>query len=848
MKNNYAVSVNESRFQSTCAEGKGICPVCRGPLYYSKNGEAVECPYCSSVIAADKIMPAVNTDCTCNYAMEIESPVAALVYLETFFKDYDWETYKRTAVISIPEIEALVTKIRVKFGDDANSWILDFESRITPFLKKLEALSAIEAELMQLYTGEATPEINSRYTLYSAITEEIKNSVEKIFDALRVDVEYAERLGESEEAIKSLKTRFNEAAELYTAGIHDFSSIKEVPAIKIVKDSLDRQKNKELHDSGIDAEATYEKAKKFFETQKNKENALTLFEAIRGYRDADEYVSKINEFFDFDSKLVKFAGKHFILKKVAAPVFNVDKPLEEASAEENDSKKPEIPKIPIKGVGPTVALYEVVEGRTFEPACISGISFLLAYYGNKIFYIKKNRSLCSYDVVTRIETELDRGTVDSYPKDKFYWNSDKTAFYIRKKLPAFNPVSRGCFSALFSIFKRKPDYLTDTKNNFSLLKVDTVANAVSVEIDRLVDITECYDNRLFYIAYPNGSTPTFRVCDLKTGKKTAVLGDDCHIHSVVGDNVIYTTWDPNEYNKMLFSYNLATDSTTLIEANVFDYFATIGNRAYYKVGNKKHSTIISNNLEGSDRFELIDDIREIFASYENWIYLFRGKGRNTTFFKMSSDGKIMKAVASDVSYIVSMSASHTYYIDSNGILHVVDNDGAYNRAIIDDVDVSNLVINRDYIYFLRREPVGKDKNAASLYRVDADGRNLKKLLFNVTKIKDYDENSLYVYRAVLTKFIATETENDLIKSEKQVKYRVSRFYILDKKTETETEIVALGLPDEKTDVEKRGCFRRKIRRSVSYREISTRVSYKKTNIAKVGEIYTEQTAIEIPEI
>ena len=299
MKNNYAVSVNESRFQSTCAEGKGICPVCRGPLYYSKNGEAVECPYCSSVIAADKIMPAVNTDCTCNYAMEIESPVAALVYLETFFKDYDWETYKRTAVISIPEIEALVAKIRVKFGDDANSWILDFESRITPFLKKLEALSAIEAELMQLYTGEATPEINSRYTLYSAITEEIKNSVEKIFDALKVDVEYAERLGESEEAIKSLKTRFNEAAELYTAGIHDFSSIKEVPAIKIVKDSLDRQKNKELHDSGIDAEATYEKAKKFFETQKNKENALTLFEAIRGYRDADEYVSKINEFFDF---------------------------------------------------------------------------------------------------------------------------------------------------------------------------------------------------------------------------------------------------------------------------------------------------------------------------------------------------------------------------------------------------------------------------------------------------------------------------------------------------------------------------------------------------------------------
>lgn len=849
MKNNYAVSVNESRFQATCAEGKGICPVCRGPLYYSKDGDAVECPYCSSVVAADKILPAGKADCSC-YAMEIESPVAALVYLETFFKEYDWETYKRTAPIAIPEIEGLVNKIRVKFGDNSNSWMLDFESRITPFLKKLESLSVIEADLMALYDGSVTPEINSRYTLYSAITEEIKNSVEKIFDALKTDIEYAERLGESEEVIKELKTRFNEAAELYTAGVHDFSSINEVPAIKIVKASLDAKTDKELHDKGIDAEATYEKAKTLFETQKNKANALTLFEAIRGYRDADEYISKINEFFDFDSKLVKFAGKHFILKRVAAPVFNVDKPLEsEVSAEESDAKKkPEVPKIPIKGVGPTVALYEVVDGRTFEPACVSGISFLLSYYGNRIFYIKKNRSLCSYDVVTRIETELDRATVDSYLRDKFYWNADRTAFYIRKKLPAFSPARGGCLGALLSIFKRKPDYLTDTKNNFSLLKVDTVNNTVSVEIDRLVDITECYDDRLFYIAYPNGSAPTFRVCDLKTGKKTAVLGDDCHIHSVVGDNVIYTTWDPNEYNKMLFAYNLATDSTTLIEANILDYFTTLGNRAYYKVGNKRRSTIISNNFEGSDRFELIDDIKEIFASYENWIYLFRGKGRNTTLYKMSCDGSTMKAVASDVSYIISMSESYTYYIDSNGILHVVDNDGVCNRAIIDDVDASNLIINRDFIYFLRREPVGKDKNAASLYRVDADGRNLKKLLFNVTKIRDYDENSLYVHRAILTKFIATETENELIKSEKQVKYRVSRFYILDKKTETETEIVALGLPDEKTDVEKRGCFRRKIRRSISYREISTRVSYKKTNIAKVGEIYTEQTAMEIPEI
>lgn len=854
MENKNAVSVGEACLQPISDEGKGKCPVCGSPLYYSQNGEAVECPYCSATVETDKILPVSKPLSCVDYAMEIESPVAALVYLETFFKSYDWETYMSTARIAIPEIDGLVKKIRIKFGDNTNSWILDFESRITPFLKKLEALSSLEAKFISDYDGKVSDEINSAFILYSAITEEIKASVEKIFDALKTDIEYAERLGESEEAVKELKNRFNEAAELYTAGVHDFATINEIPAIQIAKDALDRKRDRALHDSGIDAEATYKKAKALYESQKNKENALRLFEAIRGYRDSDKYIARINEFFNFDSKLIKLAGKHFLLKKVAAPVFNVDKPAElenpteESASESAEKKKPEIPKIPIKGVGPTVSLYEVIDGRTYEPAVVTGISFILSYYGNKIFYVKKNRSLCSYDVHTRIETELDRGAVNDYPREKIYWNSDKTAFFIRKKLPAFKAERGGCFRAFFSIFKRRPERITDTKNNYSLIKVDTVANTVSEEIDRLVDITECYDDRLFYISYLSAGLPSFRVCDLRTGKKTSVLGDDCHIHNVMGDNVIYTTWDPNEYNKMLFSYNLATDSTTLIEANIYDYFASLGDRVYYRVGNKKRAPIFSNNLEGSDRLELIDDIREVYASFDSWIYLVRGKGRNTTLFKMSKDKKTVLQVASDISAIISMTESYTYYIDSKGVLHAVDNDGAVNRAIIDDIDTDNLIIDKNYIYFLRREPVGRDKNAASLYRVDIDGRNIKKLLFNVNKIQNYDEKSIYVYRSALTKYVATEKENDLVKSEKQVKYRVTRFYVLDKKTELETEIAALGLPDDKDNLEKRGCFRRNIRRSVTYREISNKISYKKTDIAKVGEIFTEQTEMEIPEI
>lgn len=787
-----------------------------------------------------------NTD----YVMKIDNPVTAMVYLESFFKEYDWETYKLTEAISIPEIDELVKKFRIQFCDNSTSWMLDFESRITPFFKKLEALAALENDIFTLYNGELTSEIKSKFALYSGLTDKLKKCADDVFAALKTDIENAEQLGEREEIVTDMKIRFNDAAAIFNEGVRNFDSIGDLPAIQLHRERLDREANKALHDKGIDARATYEKAVALYNSQENKENALHLFEAIREYKDSAEYVAKINEFFNFDSKLIKIVGKHFVLKKVAAPTFTVYTPKKKKKAKKNAI---DVPAIPTKGIGPSVSLYEVVDGKVYEPALVSGISYILSYYGNKIFYVKKNRILCCFDAYTRIETELDRANTGDYSSESIYWNKNKTAFYIKKKLPAFRAERSGCLRAIFSIFKKKPHYVTDTKNNYSLLKVDGIDNSVSVEIDRLIDITECYDDRLFYIAFPTLGTrgarglsplPSFMVCDLKDGSKAKVLGDDCHIHNVIGNTVIYSTWDPNEYNKMLFSYDLTTDTTTLIEANVFEYFASLGERVYYKIGNKKHAPLFSNNLDGTDRFEITDNVREVYASFDKWIYVLTDKDGAISLVKISTDGKTSLTVADDVAHISHITASYTYYIDSKGALHVVDNDGISDITIADDVDADNVIPDKKYIYFLRREQVSKDTSAASLYRVDAEGRNLKKLVFNVSAIKNYDDNSIYVHRSILSRYVATETENGAVKSEKQVKYRVSRFSILDKTTESETEIAVLGLPSEKTNIEKRGCFKKNIKRSVYYRELSYKTPYKKPGIAKVGEVFTEQTEIE----
>jgi hypothetical protein len=129
--------------------------------------------------------------------------------------------------------------------------------------------------------------------------------------------------------------------------------------------------------------------------------------------------------------------------------------------------------------------------------------------------------------------------------------------------------------------------------------------------------------------------------------------------------------------------------------------------------------------------------------------------------------------------------------------------------------------------------------------MDIDGSNIKKLLFNVNKIQNYDENSIYVYKCATTKYIATEYENDAIKSEKVVKHKVSTFFVFDKNEETEKLILSVGVPSEQSNVEKRGCFKRKIKHSVTYSEIPSNIPYRKEGLTRVGSVYVQQTSLDI---
>ena len=938
----------EQKNKNRDREQLGHCPSCTKELYFKSSDGRVKCPQCLRVSSVGELLSqsgaSVNnsfdtsliaSDIISSLSLSIDNPDAIFAYIEDFFNKYNWNSYKLLPSFDIPEIKKMVETNKIKYGATPIAWRLDFEAKIVPLIKKLEGLGEQEQFFLDFHKAVDKTPFMAKYDLYEKITNFVKENIEKIFSELQADIENAKKYDADEEMLKSMKLRFNSAVELYNQNVHDFNDISEVPAAKKAIEIMRENASKKLADDGIDAQATYEKAVRLYNTYEDKTDALILFEAIRDYGDSVKYIEKINKFFNFDSKILKLASRHFLLKQTDAKTAksdseeneftfivsdkkakkkaekkakkdakkkakkNAEKDVDEESEETEEDTKVEVQeentkKIPLKDIKTTYSLYEVVDGKAYEPAAVTGISYPLGFYANKLFYIKRERSICSYDVLTHVETELDRGLIDDYPSlyvndkveaefnddlksnehrnPKFMLSGDSRSLYIKKKLSPFTPEKKGCFKSFFSIFRKKRAPFTDAKNNYSVIKVDMVNNVATTEIDRLVDITECFEDRIFYIAYRApifGKSrvldmhPSFMLANLKTGEKTELLGDDCHIHSVIGDNVIYTTWDPNEYNQMLFSYNIKTDVTTLIEANIFGYYKTINDRVFYKIGNDRRCLLFSNNIDGTDRVEIMPDVEGLLTVLNGWLYVIRGEGLNTTLYKISPDGKKTVEIGSNVHYIAKISDTHTYYINFDDELHVVRADGSDDRVIAEDV-TTNLIFDKDFIYYLRYEhvnPANVKEYSHSLYRMKPDGSDVKKLIFDVNAIENYDENSIYVYKSNKVRYEPVgdieylEQSDDNCSSngrrssenKKDGLTRCSYFSIYDKRTETEIPLLSVGAPNNKYWQEKRGCFRKPINHSITYRPHYTKARYKKKDIAKVGQVYREQSTINESE-
>lgn len=821
------------------------CPSCPKPLWFKKSDTTVECECCNNVYTPDELLRRVSKGGSSSNATAaavspdlfqlIDDPDSGIIYLDSRFQTYNWKAYCESTEVLIPEIEAMVEKNKIKHAASPSAWFLDFISVATPLEKKIEGIADIADDMAERYSSEDNVDIFSTFDRYKMLIEAIIDEREALLARLNSDIEFAEKLGLDAKKLGDMKSELGKI-EKTVASLKLPKELYDVSEIVAAQAKLDKAKIAEFSAKGIDAESNYNKALAMFESKNNDRGRIVdLFESVRGYKKSVSYIDKLNKYFNFHGQFYAFMGKYYTYKAVQKTATVLDP---KAKGKKNASVPEE------EYVGTAYSFFEVVDGKPSEKPIINDITKIITVYGNNLYYVKLNKTICAYNFFTETEIELDKASsIGDHLIDDIKFSSDFTSFYLKKKLHAKKIDAKGCFAKLF---KKAPQTI-ERKNNYSIIEVNMSKCEVSTLVSELVDITEYYKDNLFYTAAHEDSQDDrlyFNVVNVNTKENKQILDMNCEIHNVVENHVIYSLYAPNDYNRDLHSYNIETGEDVLIEANIYDYFTAIKGRVFYTVGNDAYCPLFSNSLKGDDRLEIMTRVQNVAEVRADWMYIIKGYGINAALIKISSDGKRRIVVCTQFKKRVLINDNYIYYIDTANSLRVVRSDGMNDTLIADNIDGDNVIIDKNCIYYTRYESVSNNEKNSSLYRMDLDGHNIRKLVFNVAKIKSYDEDTIFVSRnekAVFEFTIPAEKAKEEPRIETQT-YNLKRYYTYDKKTEKLDTILTIGLPHSDKYSVKVGCFGKKEERESTFREITPKPEYRRKNIAAAGMVSGQDVA------
>ena len=292
------------------------------------------------------------------------------------------------------------------------------------------------------------------------------------------------------------------------------------------------------------------------------------------------------------------------------------------------------------------------------------------------------------------------------------------------------------------------------------------------------------------------------------------------IHQVIDGKVCYTITTPNGLNRELRIHDIEKETDTLIEENVYKFKLIAGERVFYTIGNDNFQPLYSNNFDGNDRLEVMANVERIIKVVNNWIYVEKYSSYYNTnvIVKVSLDGKERITLCSNFKISVMITDNFFYYLDRNNNLCVVQGNGNGYRLIAEDIEKKNIIIDnkRNKIYYLRYEKVARGAKNYSLYAMDIEGHGVKKIIFNVTAMKqdENDKDSIYIKRNERCAFVLDKPGEAKKKKKGEPEgpeitvLDLTRFYKLDLDTLVPELIITIGMPDA-SYAAKAGCGKTK---------------------------------------
>ncbi len=868
----------------------GFCPNCSYKLEF--NGvDVVVCPCCDNSVdiaslkksssgGSDGAAGGISAMSAMAMMGGFDNPESGIVFMENYFDTLDWSDYKDSPAIEMGAFTEVLENNKMKNGANGVTWYLEFKGLSVPLSKKFEGLKEKEVEMGEKYDPEDSAAAYESFDLYRRIIKVLIVEKDNLLKRMDSAINYASKFKLDADKITEMAAELKTLSAQFEA-LKEIDNISEIPAYQAAVKANNEKMQKELAAQGIDAESEYRDAiEQYNNSNPDKKSALTKLEKIRGYADSVEYIEKINKYYNFE-KLYHFFGKYFVIYKEQAKEGTFDVKQKAGCLKGKKKDKGGEEEVDVLAL----ALHEVVHGVPSEEPLVEGVEELLDTYNNKFYFLKKNKGIYYYDVYTGEERMLDEGKDVDYYQDgelKCYTACNGRGLIITRVTKP--KEQKGCLGKP----KKKKEGEEVVLNNYCALYIDMMTGATKTIIPEYATLAKkCGDKLFFYFEHKEEkqtlntqkkgcalipakkemeNVATLRVCDLRTGQIKDVLSESCEIITVDGNNVIYTYWKPNWYNKDLRVYNLETGADTLVEDNIYNYDRIIKGRIYYTVGNETYCSLISNNFEGTDRKEVMKNVENIAYDKAGWFYVVKGKGRNRALWKVHSEATVepkngLKAdknadkqrilLCPQFGKIRDVSSTHVYYTDTDNNLRVVRTDGKENTEIGNKVTWS--IVEEDKLFYCRYERVAEDsapnttfniadslgaKSAQltenlSLYEMDKTGHNVRKVVFNVDNAKDYNHDFFYYMKKESLQYLVS-VPNKKKDYDKHVEwFNVERYFRYDKTTGKSELVLTIGLPNAKTKI-KSGCFLKKpADGEILFEEIPVKPEYKHSELAAV---------------
>ena len=768
----------------------GVCPYCPAVLDYPEDARAVTCHSCGNTVPTRILRPLdfakyerKESEDDRRIADAVTSSGAGIIYFDNFCSDYDWREFALNANLSIPTLDSIAEACKIKFSADPITYLLHFRCVAIPVTKKIEGLDVLEIEIIDNYKSDDISDLFEYVDLYSTITHAIVEKRESILKTLAKDIMLAKRFGADPHIVADLERTFSVFVEKINS-INATSNIEEIPGYQKAKELKDAKLAAKIRKIGIDAEKTYKKAAALLKYG-NVDNALHLFCAIHGYKDSDKYIDDNSMIFKFNDELAEMAGKFYVVRRDTGYTFDAEDPTPSSAR--------------------MMSLYEIFNGSPSAAPALTMVSDIIHSFGSRIFFIRNNVSICCYDTLSldysanvKILDEAPSGDyVNRHPKPVFY-SSDKTKFFIRKKLREAT-VKPGCFGRKKKA--KNEDSAINRANNYAIVLVDMDNVTSKVILPEVVDIMDYYDDKIFYTTVDHGCQfPSFRVYDIETEESTEILDSNCVIHDVSDGKVIYSLRVPNIYNMDIYSLDIKTEEPHLIDENISAFNITHGNKVFYTVGTQNDKRLYSANLDGTDRCEISTNPGKILDYSSGWLYYVNGEGPNTCLMKVSIDGSKNILVASRFKTRVKSLNGYIYYISTSGDLRVVRSDGTSDTRIATGVDdLEHIIIDNEKIYYLKKDYIGPSEAnesglGLSLYTTDLLGKNLHKLAHDVSAIAEYNDRYIYLCKHRGMKYSVKTPINNKDSTTELIERELTFYESYDKQTHSFKEIVHFGMP------------------------------------------------------